>query len=111
MTTITTANARFSHVRKPRLNYTLAYTFVPKGNRLDVAYGVAQCYNRDTITRKGGTERALGRLRKALETGKQNKMFGTFSVPNVEGVSVAKEVAARYEQARLVALAEANNYR
>lgn len=108
MSTLTAANARFSHVRKPRLNYTLAYTFAQNGNSLDVSYGVAQCYNRDTFSRKGGTERALGRLNKAIQTGKQNKMFGSFSVQNVEGLSVSREVASRYEQARLIALAEAN---
>lgn len=107
-TELTAGAARFAHVRKKRLNYTLAYTFKQNGNRLDVTYGVAQCYNRDTFTRKGGSERALGRLNKALATNKQNKMFGSFSVPNVEGLSVSKEVAARYEQSRLIALAEAN---
>lgn len=103
-----TTTARFAHIRKPRLNYTLAYTFAKNGDRLDVTYGVAQCYNRDTFTRKGGSERAAGRLEKALATGKQSKMFGSFSVPNTEGLSVAKEVAARYERDRLIALADAN---
>lgn len=104
---------RFAHVRKPRLNYTVAYSFEKQGDTLNITYGVAQCSRADTFSRKGGRERAQARLFKAAlgkqpANGNSPHFYGTLSVANTEGLSVGRTVSAHFEAERKAVLAESN---
>lgn len=102
---MTTNIVRFAHVRQPRLSYTVAYTFDknPDGS-VTAKYGIAQCSNRDTFTRKAGRLIAKGRLDKTLDGKYQDIRSGTITIKDAEGVSVGREITKHFESERYNAM-------
>ncbi len=94
---------RFIHSTKnPRLRYTAAYTFT-KGsdNTLNITYGISQCSKGDNFTRETG--RFLSNLRLAELPNHVNRKsiyYGSFSIPDAEGLGVGREVQKHFESAR-----------
>ena len=93
---------RFTHVRQPRLAYTVAYSFSKEGNTITAHYGVAQCSKADTFSRAEGRRLAQARLEKVLagRVSDGNPRAGSFTVEDREGLSVGREAATRFEAAR-----------
>lgn len=106
-----TKNAvRFKHVRKPRLNYTIAYTFERHDSGvLTVNYGIAQCGKTDNFIRATGRMIASKRLAKSLEGPYESLYYGSFSIPEETGMIVSNVIQYIFENDRSLVLESMND--
>lgn len=99
---------RYVHVRKPRLDYTIAYIFDhDRDNEIfNVNYGIAQCGKNDTFVRATGRKIATNRLTKGMTTGTESLYFGALTIPATPGVLVSRVIQEIFEETRSIVLAE-----